>query len=122
MIISQRVRRDVLKHPCVFVDVAFLPSCCVEGKTLSDIERSWVQLERAEHEREGALQEALLRLEQLEQLAQKFCRKVRPSAHLDSPEPPSTVCVCVTGKAPRLFTGVEVKIPAVKTVSVLIQV
>ncbi|XP_023280049.1 spectrin beta chain, non-erythrocytic 2-like [Seriola lalandi dorsalis] len=46
-----------------------------EGKTLSDIEKSWVLLERAEHEREGALQEALLRLENLEQLAQKFGRK-----------------------------------------------
>ncbi|KAG7215088.1 hypothetical protein INR49_011666 [Caranx melampygus] len=46
-----------------------------EGKTLSDIEKSWVLLEKAEHEREGALQEALLRLENLEQLAQKFCRK-----------------------------------------------
>lgn len=33
-------------------------------------------LERAEHERERALQEALLRLENLEQLAQKFGRKV----------------------------------------------
>ncbi|XP_067336707.1 spectrin beta chain, non-erythrocytic 5 isoform X2 [Channa argus] len=46
-----------------------------EGKTLSDIERSWVLLERAEHERERALQEALQRLETLEQLAQKFGRK-----------------------------------------------
>ncbi|XP_071354370.1 spectrin beta chain, non-erythrocytic 5 [Trachinotus anak] len=46
-----------------------------EGKTLSDIEKSWVLLERAEHERERALQEALLRLENLEQLAQKFGRK-----------------------------------------------
>ncbi|KAM6918067.1 spectrin beta chain, non-erythrocytic 5 [Lycodopsis pacificus] len=46
-----------------------------EGKTLSDIEKSWVILERAEHERERALQEALLRLENLEQLAQKFERK-----------------------------------------------
>ncbi|KAM7376448.1 hypothetical protein PAMP_006181 [Pampus punctatissimus] len=46
-----------------------------EGKTLSDIEKSWVLLERAEHERERALQEALLRLENLEQLAQKFERK-----------------------------------------------
>ncbi|XP_028251320.1 spectrin beta chain, non-erythrocytic 5 [Parambassis ranga] len=46
-----------------------------EGKTLSDIEKSWALLERAEHERERALQEALLRLENLEQLAQKFGRK-----------------------------------------------
>ncbi|XP_034530593.1 spectrin beta chain, non-erythrocytic 1 [Notolabrus celidotus] len=46
-----------------------------EGKTLSDVERSWVLLERAEHERERALLGALLRLENLEQLAQKFERK-----------------------------------------------
>ncbi|CAK6979040.1 spectrin beta chain%2C non-erythrocytic 5 [Scomber scombrus] len=46
-----------------------------EGKTVSDIEKSWVLLERAEHERERALQEALIRLENLEQLAQKFERK-----------------------------------------------
>ncbi|KAK1893658.1 Spectrin beta chain non-erythrocytic 5 [Dissostichus eleginoides] len=38
-------------------------------------EKSWAVLERAEHERERALQEALLRLENLEQLAQKFERK-----------------------------------------------
>ncbi|XP_030614955.1 spectrin beta chain, non-erythrocytic 5 [Archocentrus centrarchus] len=46
-----------------------------EGKTLNDIEKSWVLLERAEHERERVLQEELLRLESLEQLAQKFARK-----------------------------------------------
>ncbi|XP_061843662.1 spectrin beta chain, non-erythrocytic 5 [Nerophis lumbriciformis] len=46
-----------------------------EGKTLSDIERAWSLLEKAEHEREQALQEALRRLENLEQLAQKFERK-----------------------------------------------
>ncbi|KAL0969732.1 hypothetical protein UPYG_G00231540 [Umbra pygmaea] len=46
-----------------------------EGKTLGDIEKNWVILERAEHEREDALQRALFRLEQLEQLAQKFSRK-----------------------------------------------
>lgn len=43
---------------------------------MSDIEKSWVLLERAEHERERALQEMLLLLENLEQLAQKFRRKV----------------------------------------------
>ncbi|KAL0170165.1 hypothetical protein M9458_034761, partial [Cirrhinus mrigala] len=46
-----------------------------EGKTLGDIERNWTLLERAEHQRERALQVALMRLEQLEQLAQKFGRK-----------------------------------------------
>lgn len=51
---------------------AFVPP---EGQTLRDVEREWLVLERAEHEREGALQAALLRLEHLEQLAQKFERK-----------------------------------------------
>ncbi|XP_076605262.1 spectrin beta chain, non-erythrocytic 5 [Chaetodon auriga] len=46
-----------------------------EGKTLRDVEKSWVLLERAEHERERALQGALFHLENLEQLAQKFGRK-----------------------------------------------
>lgn len=50
--------------------------CAFEGKTLRDVEKSWTLLERAEHERERALQEALRRLEQLEQLAQQFGRKV----------------------------------------------
>lgn len=52
--------------------------CICKGKTLNDIEKSWAMLERAEHERERALQETLLRLESLEQLAQKFARKVTP--------------------------------------------
>ncbi|XP_049319614.1 spectrin beta chain, non-erythrocytic 5 isoform X1 [Astyanax mexicanus] len=51
---------------------AYIPP---EGKTLGDIEKNWALLERAEHERERDLQKALLRLEQLEQLAQKFSRK-----------------------------------------------
>lgn len=46
-----------------------------EGQTLRDVEREWLVLERAEHEREGALQTALIRLEHLEHLAQKFERK-----------------------------------------------
>ncbi|KAI5616449.1 spectrin beta chain, non-erythrocytic 5 isoform X2 [Silurus asotus] len=46
-----------------------------EGKTLGDIERTWTLLERAEYERERYLQNVLFRLEQLEQLAQKFGRK-----------------------------------------------
>lgn len=46
-----------------------------EGQALRDIEREWLVLERAEHERERALQTALIRLEHLEQLAQKFERK-----------------------------------------------
>lgn len=46
-----------------------------EGKTMGDIERNWTLLERAEYQRERDLQSALIRLEQLEQLAQKFGRK-----------------------------------------------
>uniref|UniRef100_A0A672LWA5 Calponin-homology (CH) domain-containing protein n=1 Tax=Sinocyclocheilus grahami TaxID=75366 RepID=A0A672LWA5_SINGR len=47
----------------------------LEGKTLGDIKRNWTLLERAEHQRERDLQSALMRLEQLEQLAQKFGHK-----------------------------------------------
>ncbi|XP_077095863.1 spectrin beta chain, non-erythrocytic 5 isoform X1 [Siphateles boraxobius] len=50
----------------------YIPS---EGKTMGDIERNWTLLERAEYQRERDLQSALIRLEQLEQLAQKFGRK-----------------------------------------------
>ncbi|XP_052001180.1 spectrin beta chain, non-erythrocytic 5 [Xyrauchen texanus] len=46
-----------------------------EFKTLGDIERNWTLLERAEHHRDRDLQSALMRLEQLEQLAHKFGRK-----------------------------------------------
>nr|XP_055027307.1 spectrin beta chain, non-erythrocytic 5 [Misgurnus anguillicaudatus] len=46
-----------------------------EGKAVGDIERNWTLLERAEHQRERDLQSELLRLEHLEQLAQKFGRK-----------------------------------------------
>uniref|UniRef100_A0A8C4TAI1 Spectrin, beta, non-erythrocytic 5 n=1 Tax=Erpetoichthys calabaricus TaxID=27687 RepID=A0A8C4TAI1_ERPCA len=53
---------------------AYIPP---EGKTLGDLEKHWGILERAEHERERALQMELLRLERLEQLAQKFERKAK---------------------------------------------
>ena len=33
-----------------------------EGKTVRDIETAWIQLEKAEHERELALREELIRL------------------------------------------------------------
>ncbi|XP_038646180.1 spectrin beta chain, non-erythrocytic 5 [Scyliorhinus canicula] len=46
-----------------------------EGKTLSDIERHWSNLEKSEYEREKALQQEMLRLERLEQLVQKFRKK-----------------------------------------------
>lgn len=60
-------------NPSLFYLVVFR---VFKGQTLRDIEKNWVLLEKAEHERERALQEALLHLETLEQLAQKFGRKV----------------------------------------------
>ncbi|XP_078000869.1 spectrin beta chain, non-erythrocytic 5-like isoform X3 [Glandiceps talaboti] len=46
-----------------------------EGKLLNDIEKAWDALEGAEHGRERALREELMRQERLEQLAEKFERK-----------------------------------------------
>ncbi|KAJ1103984.1 hypothetical protein NDU88_001400 [Pleurodeles waltl] len=46
-----------------------------EGKSLSDIEKFWSLLEKTEHNREKALQCELVRLEKLEQLAQRFQKK-----------------------------------------------
>ncbi|GCC20329.1 hypothetical protein chiPu_0018888 [Chiloscyllium punctatum] len=46
-----------------------------EGKTLTDIERHWANLEKSEYEREKALQKEMLRLERLEQLVRKFRKK-----------------------------------------------
>lgn len=42
---------------------------------ISDINRAWSSLEKAEHERELALKEELIRQEKLEQLAARFDRK-----------------------------------------------
>lgn len=46
-----------------------------EGKMISDINKAWERLEKAEHERELALREELIRQEKLEQLAARFDRK-----------------------------------------------
>ncbi|XP_033634187.1 spectrin beta chain-like [Asterias rubens] len=46
-----------------------------EGKLVHDINKSWERLERAEHERELALRQELIRQEKLEQLAARFDRK-----------------------------------------------
>lgn len=46
-----------------------------EGKLISDINRAWTELEKAEHGRELALREELVRQENLEQLAAKFNKK-----------------------------------------------
>ncbi|CAI5763942.1 spectrin beta chain, non-erythrocytic 5 [Podarcis lilfordi] len=51
---------------------AYLPP---EGKTLRDLEKEWVVLEKAEHNRGKAIQEELLRLERVEQLVQRFLKK-----------------------------------------------
>lgn len=48
-----------------------------DGVSVYDLQRSWDLLERAEHSREVALREEILRQERLEQLAYKFQRKVR---------------------------------------------
>ncbi|XP_043916434.1 spectrin beta chain, non-erythrocytic 1-like isoform X2 [Protopterus annectens] len=46
-----------------------------EGKLISDINKGWERLEKAEHERELALRTELIRQEKLEQLAARFDRK-----------------------------------------------
>uniref|UniRef100_A0A8C0JAC8 Spectrin beta, non-erythrocytic 2 n=1 Tax=Chelonoidis abingdonii TaxID=106734 RepID=A0A8C0JAC8_CHEAB len=46
-----------------------------EGKLISDINKAWERLEKAEHERELALRNELIRQEKLEQLAARFDRK-----------------------------------------------
>ena len=47
-----------------------------EGISVHALQRAWDALEKAEHRREVALREELLRQERLEQLAYKFERKV----------------------------------------------
>ena len=42
---------------------------------ISDINKAWERLEKAEHERELSLREELIRQEKLEQLATRFNRK-----------------------------------------------
>ncbi|XP_028142929.1 spectrin beta chain, non-erythrocytic 1 isoform X1 [Diabrotica virgifera virgifera] len=51
---------------------AFYPS---DGKLVQDIERSWDTLEKAEHSREVALREELMRQQRLDQLMYKFEKK-----------------------------------------------
>lgn len=46
-----------------------------EGKMLQDVEKHWIFLEKSEHNRGKALQTEMLRLERLEQLAQRFLKK-----------------------------------------------
>ncbi|XP_033933320.1 spectrin beta chain, non-erythrocytic 1-like [Pseudochaenichthys georgianus] len=46
-----------------------------EGKLISDVNKAWERLEKAEHERELALRMELIRQEKLEQLARRFDRK-----------------------------------------------
>lgn len=50
----------------------FLPK---EGQLIADINRAWTRLEKAEHARELALRDELIRQEKLEQLAARFDRK-----------------------------------------------
>ncbi|GAV05346.1 hypothetical protein RvY_15494 [Ramazzottius varieornatus] len=51
---------------------AYIPP---QAKSIADINNAWEALERAEHERELALREELIRQEKLEQLAARFDRK-----------------------------------------------
>lgn len=51
----------------------FVPS---DGQLVQDLERAWVGLEQAEHQREVALRQELLRQQRLEQLNYKFEKKV----------------------------------------------
>lgn len=51
------------------------PYTPAEGKLISDINKAWEKLEKAEHEREMALRQELIRQEKLEQLAARFDRK-----------------------------------------------
>ncbi|KAM6427580.1 spectrin beta chain, non-erythrocytic 4 isoform 1-T1 [Liasis olivaceus] len=46
-----------------------------EGRSISDINKAWTRLEKAEHEREVALRTELIRQEKLELLAQRFDHK-----------------------------------------------
>ncbi|KAM9707495.1 spectrin beta chain, erythrocytic isoform 1-T1 [Menidia menidia] len=46
-----------------------------EGALVSDINRAWERLERAEHERERVLRDELIRQQKLEQMARRFDRK-----------------------------------------------
>ncbi|XP_074853761.1 spectrin beta chain, non-erythrocytic 5 [Carettochelys insculpta] len=46
-----------------------------EGRTLQDMEKHWIILEKAEHSRGEALQREMRRLETVEQLAQRFLKK-----------------------------------------------
>ncbi|XP_078452118.1 spectrin beta chain, non-erythrocytic 1-like isoform X1 [Lampetra planeri] len=46
-----------------------------EGKLVNEINKAWERLEKAEHERELALRNELIRQEKLEQLARRFDRK-----------------------------------------------
>ncbi|XP_075692211.1 spectrin beta chain, non-erythrocytic 4 [Rhinoderma darwinii] len=50
----------------------YVPS---EGKNISDINKAWTRLEKAEHEREVALRNELIRQEKLELLSQRFDQK-----------------------------------------------
>ena len=58
---------------------AFAPQ---DGQLIHDLERNWEGLERAEHRREVALRQELLRQERLEQLNYKFERKVSGSLYV----------------------------------------
>ena len=53
-----------------------MPYAPKEGKMIRDINLGWERLEKAEHERELALREELIRQEKLEQLAARKVVKI----------------------------------------------
>lgn len=59
----------------------FIPQ---DGQLIHDVERNWEALDRAEHKREVALREELLRQERLEQLNYKFEKKVNTTLTLNN--------------------------------------
>lgn len=66
-----------------------------EGRMIHDINRAWERLEKAEHERELALREELIRQEKLEQLAARWASALLAAPGMlqqrsrDTPTPPN---------------------------------
>ena len=52
------------------------PYIPAEGLSIQVVDQKWKEMEVAEHQREIALRETMIRLERLERLAEKFERKV----------------------------------------------
>ena len=83
MIESLRYAERANMEVAVFSIQALVSSCHLrpyvppEGRLVSDVEKAWGKLEKAEHDRGIALREEMVRQERLERLAERFSRKVR---------------------------------------------